>query len=141
MGRRDRLRTEKPRTENPIIHRDKLFGGQVTAEELHAKLAWGGANCSACPSPAAMRVQIFVALRDMSANLRRAVEIQVALGNIHTVPTALGPAVRTSYQFACHRCSPALERAAARGPSYAIVDIDRGPGPDRILVGVAAPVT
>lgn len=135
MGRRDRQ-------QNPIVHRSKLFGGRATAHELHAKLAWGGKPCSACGAPPAIRIQIFVALSDMSLALRLAVEAEIAAGRLHTMHSTAGPAVRTSVMMACSRCAPAAERAAANpsyAPSYAIVDIDRGPGEDKPVVGVILP--
>lgn len=124
------------RTNNPVVHRRKLFGGRVTAEELHHKLAWGGAKCSACSAPPAIRIQIFVALSDMSLDTRTAVEIQLALGKLHAVMTDRGKVIRTSLMFACTGCQQAAERAAAKGPSYAIVDISRGPGPENALIAV-----
>lgn len=119
-----------------IIHRRKLFGGRITAHEIHAKYAWNNRRCDACGGPTAIRVQIFVALRDMSAAVREAVEVEIALGRIHAKSTINGPAVRTSFMHACSGCSMAAERAAARGPSFAMIDIDRGPGVDKPVVGV-----
>lgn len=122
---------------NPIIHRDKLFGGRHTAEELHAKLAFGNHRCDGCGGPPAIRISVFVPLRDMALDLRLAVEFEISQGRINTVKTSAGLAVRTSFVHACKLCQPTAERAAARGaPSYAIVDIMRGPSPDQPLVQV-----
>lgn len=121
-----------------IIHRSKLFGGRMTAAELHAKYAWGGAKCSACGGPPAMRVQVFLVLADIEAGQRFVLLREIALGRIRAVRMGPGPAVKYSDAYACSRCSPALERQAARAPSYALIDIDRGPGPDNPVVGVIA---
>jgi hypothetical protein len=120
------------------LHRKKLFGGRMTAHEIHVKYAWHGRKCDGCGAPPAMRIQIFVALSDMEVKLREAVQVEIALRRVATKMTVLGTAVRTSFVHACAACGPAAERAAARGPSYAMVDIDRGPGPDRQVVGVIA---
>lgn len=120
-----------------IIHRRKLFGGRPAAE-VYAEDAWPGARCSGCGSShVVLRVQVFIALSDMSAQLRDRTRIELALRRVHPVRTKRGTAVRWSEQFACGNCRASLIRAAARGPSYAIVDIDEGPGPDVPIVGVA----
>ena len=46
------------------------------------------------------------------------------------------PHVRMTTAYACRACTPAMERVLARGPSWAVVEINRGPGPDRPVVGV-----
>lgn len=118
-----------------IIHRKKLFDGQYTAAELHAKLAYPrDARCGGCrTNRIAIRIQTFVHLSDIEANARHALEIEIALGRLHTVQLVHGPGVRTGLIYACHLCAPAAEIAAAKGPSYAVVDIDRGPGEDKII--------
>lgn len=123
--------------DNPIIHSTKLFGGRTTAMELHRKLAWKNHPCDGCGAKdTSLRVQTFVLLSDMSLDTRLAIEYQVSIGKLHTIKTPSGKAIRTGIQHACPRCSPALERAAAKGPSYAIVDIDRGPGEDKPMIQV-----
>jgi hypothetical protein len=51
------------------------------------------------------------------------------------VQTVHGPHIRLTTVYACKACTPAAEKVAAKAPSWAIVDIHRGPGPDRIGVG------
>ncbi len=120
-----------------ILHRRKLFGGRPAAE-VYAEDAWPGARCNGCGSShVTIRVQVFVALADMAADLRHRAMIELALKRVWPVKTKRGTAIRWSEQYACRLCQPALERAAARGYSFAIVDIDRGPGPEVPLVGVA----
>jgi hypothetical protein len=121
----------------PIIHREKLFGGRATAEELHAKLAFHGAACDGCKSPhVSIRIQVFIRIVDMNPSERIAVEEGIRLGMIKPVKLATGMAIMYSRVHACRLCSPAAERAAARGPSYAIVDIMRSPGAEKPLVSV-----
>jgi len=119
-----------------ILHRRKLFNGRPAAE-VYAEDAWPGARCGGCRSShVVLRVQVFIALADMSADLRHRAMFELALRRVHPVKTKRGTAVRWSEQFACRGCRAALIRAAARGPSYAIVDLDEGPGPDVPIVGV-----
>lgn len=130
MGRRDRR-------ENPIIHRTKLFGGTRTAMELHRELAWNNAKCNGCGSgETTLRASIYVALSDMSADTRMRIEYEIAMGRIKEVALASGPGILMSRQIACKGCQSNLERAAAKGPSYAVVDLDYGPRDDKPIVGV-----
>ena len=41
--------------------------------------------------------------------------------------------VRISITYACRRCQREFERALAKGPSWCIVEINRGPGPDKVV--------
>lgn len=45
------------------------------------------------------------------------------------------PHVRISTVYACQHCAVELERAVAKGPSWVVVDINRGPGADKIVTG------
>lgn len=122
-----------------IIHRRKNFGGVMTAEQVHAELAWWKNTCSACGAPPAMRIQVFILVKDLEPAVRAVAELEIAAGRLHTVPYQQGPALRVAKIYACVLCRKAAERAAARrAPSYAIVDIDRGPGPDSPIVAVPA---
>lgn len=47
------------------------------------------------------------------------------------------PYVRIGLQYSCSGCAPAMERALAKLPSWVIVEINRGPGPDNPIIGVA----
>ena len=123
---------------NPVIHRRKFFNGQVTPAELHAEMAWGKRRCVACGGAPAIRIQTFLLVSDLPVDARAIVEIEVAEGRLHTVKMDAGPAIRIGDVIACSLCRPAAERAAASGPSFAIVWRDTGPGPDRPSVAVPA---
>lgn len=118
-----------------IIHRTRLFGGRPAAE-VYAETAWPGAKCTGCGGPPALRVQLFVGLQDMEAGLRTKVLYEIAFKRIHTLRTKRGLSIRWSEAYACRLCAPALERVAARAPSYFLVDLERGPGPETPIVGV-----
>lgn len=122
-----------------IIHSEKLFQGRKTAEQIHRELAWGkNVKCEACGAPPAARIQTFVLLTDMSLHTQMAILFEVSQKRLHLVKFVAGQGVRTGVVHPCSSCLPSAERAAARGPSYAIVDIDRGPGPDAPIVQVVS---
>lgn len=125
-----------------IIHRKKLFDGRPAAE-VYAETAWPGLVCTGCGGkPPALRVQVFVALSDMSLTTREVVLYEIAFGRIRTVKTKRGLAIKTSEALACRLCQVALELSVARhAPSYAMIDFERTPGPENPIVGVIADVS
>lgn len=124
-----------------VIHRRKNFGGQETAEQVHAELAWYGEKCGACGGPPALKVRVYLVLADMTVQSREAVMFEIGLGRIAPIRGPRGWAVLWASKVACRNCAPALERAVARkAPSWAAVTFDRGPGPDSPIVGVVADV-
>lgn len=42
--------------------------------------------------------------------------------------------VRVGVSYACKECTPALERALAKGPSWVVCELHKGPGPERPIV-------
>lgn len=45
--------------------------------------------------------------------------------------------IRASVCYACRACAPTMERALAKGPSWAVVEINRGPDPtNRVAVAL-----
>ena len=126
---------------NPTIHRKKLFGGRATAEEMHAKYAFPpDAKCGGCGKRGGLQTRCIILApvdevkrRDPYFNLISEVNPQEFLRMI--MPTRYGPMIRISTSYACPMCTPALERAMAKAPDYCIVDIHRGVGKDKIVVG------
>lgn len=122
------------------IHLRKLFGGRMTAMDVHRKYAWHGARCQACHGPPDIRINSYLPLVEYR---RRVTEIGALLfgkGNPTqepaTYPTIYGPMVPVSVIYACGAHKQAAETAAARAPSYYLVEIDRGPGEDKVVVQV-----
>jgi hypothetical protein len=125
-----------------VIHRRKLFGGRYTAEEYHSKYAFPvGAKCQACGAPPITRVIVMAPLSEMrrrngaldalaSCSPQSLVEQLVQIDEGDGTPK---PYLRVSVVYACKQCSPALEREAAKAPSWCIVEINRGPGPDKVV--------
>jgi hypothetical protein len=127
------------------IHRKKLFGGRATAEEVHALHAFPiDAKCGGCSKGhGSLQTRVIVLapvsemrkrdpMMDMLADARPQDFLKMV------VQSKYGPLLRLNTAYACKACSPALEKAVAKGaPSWAVVDIHRGVGADRVQVQVA----
>ena len=123
-------------------HVSHLFDG-LTASEYHSKHAFPvGAKCSGCKTLRGLTTRIMVLfplaemkkidpLFDLVADKKPEVLAKTLVQTVH------GPHVRMSTVYACEQCCPAAEKAAAKGPSWAIVDIHRGPPKDRFMSGAA----
>jgi len=128
---------------NPIVHRTKLFGGVQTAQEVHAKLAFRQ-PCQApgCKNLPIVQAKMFMLHDDFIAQCPK-MAAAIALTNpdgsrtIPCVPMTFGPMVMFSKVAACRSHQRELEQAAARAPSYVLVEIDRGPGADKPMVQVS----
>lgn len=137
MGRQSQLRAERKRGET--IHRTKLFGGRQTAEEVHAKYGMK-LPCHACGKMPVIMIKTLM-LHDEFIKRDPVLASEIARTNpagpyVPTFPTTFGPMVLISKVTACKQHQRDLEKAAAKGPSYILVEIDRGPGADRAQVSV-----
>lgn len=130
---------EKGKNGKEVRHLTRFMEGRMTPEEAHR--AYGiRKSCYVCGKPAAIRIRVLVQLEEITKRNPEFVA-HVAATNpegpyIPTVPTRYGPMVKMSDVGACDNCKVEAERAAARGPSWAIVEIDRGPGADKTQVQV-----
>ena len=131
-----------------IRHRRKLFDGRYTAEEVHTSFAFPPhAQCQGCERPPTMRIIVMAPLDEMrkrNPEFDTVMELDPSffmqqLVKIRENPTdEVGkPYVKVSVVYACKRCTPRAEKAAAKAPSWCIVEINKGPGPDNPIVGVA----
>lgn len=59
-------------------------------------------------------------------------------GQVPIIEFTYGKFVKIGEMFACAMCRPTMEKAAAKGPSWVLVHIDRGPGPEKPVVQVVA---
>jgi len=133
------------------IHRTKLFGGRLTAEEYHAKYAFPvGAKCAGCGKGGSLTTRI-ISLAPLDEMRKRDPMVDYMAANKPTqlfstlVPIrgADGkpqPYLRIATVYACGACSTHAERAAAHGPSWCIVEINRGPGKDKVVSGYTGAV-
>lgn len=128
---------EKPTKKPQVLHSTKLFGG-TSAHQIHAELAWGNRACYFCKSPPAIRIKSLVTVKDLERMNPRLLVMLTAKygGQLPTVPTTEGHVLVISDITACSNCKVGAERSAAKHPSWIAVEIDRGPGEDKIIVQV-----
>lgn len=125
------------------IHRQKLFGGRRTAEEVHARYAFPiNARCSGCGMRPMTRALVMMEIKEAMKN--PAVQAIAAMGPEELMPHIVQikdsegmakPYFRVSVVYACKSCTPQMERQLAKAPSHCIVEINRGPGVDKIVAG------
>lgn len=134
-------RDKKPKAEK--IHRSKLFGGVATAQEVHAKYGFRQAcQATGCGATPVIQIKMFM-LHDEFVQRNPQMATMIAMSNpggkyIPCTPTTFGPMVRFSTVAACRTHQKDAEMAAAKAPSYVLVEIDRGPGADKPIVQVAS---
>lgn len=113
-----------------VIHVKKFDGGNRTPDEVHRQLAFGKKRCVGCGSdkPAVRFRTLCPADELMKRNPDVAATI-MALNRegpqLPTIDTKYGPMVLVADVVACDNCKGEAERAAAKGPSWLIVEIDR----------------
>lgn len=86
-----------------------------------------------------IEIKSMILVADLHPAIRSELQIRLAIGDKRMpqpFDTPDGPSLIAGRVFACANCAGAAERAAAQGPSTARVFIDRGPGPDKTVVGV-----
>lgn len=129
------------RPRGDVIHRSKLFGGVLTAQEVHARWGMRGPcgqpGCSHMP---VVQVRLFM-LHDEFVRRSPQMATMIAMSNpdgpfIPCSPTTFGPMVRFSTVNACRLHQRELEREAAKAPSYVLVEVDHGPGADKPMAQV-----
>lgn len=122
------------------IHIKKFMDGQISPQAFHAKHAFPpGAKCFGCKRSPITTIRVYAPVKDMLARdpmLKALSEADPTAFMQLVCPQGLfkEPMMLLSCLYACTTCTPAAEKAAAKGPSYCCVDIDRGPSPDRGFV-------
>jgi hypothetical protein len=113
-----------------VIHMKKFDGGRRTPDEMHRQEAYGPkAKCAMCKGKPAIRIRVLMQLAELVARSPEYVAGIVASNPegpfVPTIPTTYGPMVKVSDVFFCDICKTDGEKEAAKGPSWAIVEIDR----------------
>lgn len=135
MGRDSR------RKRGEVVHRSKLFGGVTTAQEVHAREALRGkCTIEKCPNLPVIQIKCLMLAADF-VKQAPTMAAAIAASNpdgpfVPTIPTTFGPMVKFSTVNACRTHQKEAETAAAKAPSWVLVEIDRGPGADRPIVQV-----
>lgn len=123
-------------------HRRAFMGGRMTAEQAHAQYAFPpAARCMGCGSNrpytrAIVMLEMKEALKNPSVSLLAQLAPEDILKQTVQIKGSDGkprPYFRVSVVYACKTCTPAMEKQLAKAPSHAIVEINRGPSPDRII--------
>lgn len=112
-----------------VLHMKKFDGGRRTPDEVHREYALGNKRCVICKGPPAIRIRVLVQLSELQIRSPDYV-IAIAASNpdgpyVPTIPTKYGPMVKISDVCFCDLCKVDGEKEAAKGPSWAIVEIDR----------------
>jgi hypothetical protein len=129
------------------IHRKKLFGGRYTAQEVHQQYAFPmNAKCP-CGARPLIRAIVMAELSEMKKinplfdeALNAVVQLspEMVTNNLVQIKGSDGrptPYIRVGIAYSCARCRPTMEKALAKTPSHFIVEINRGPTPDKTVTG------
>lgn len=124
-----------------VIHRKRLFDGKMTAEEVHSKYGFPRhAKCAGCGAPPLIRGIVLMEFAEARKNpmidqllLARPEALLEQIVQIKGSDGKPSPYFRVSIAYACKRCAPTMERTLAKAPSHCIVEINRGPGPDKMI--------
>lgn len=134
---------EAPAKKREVLHRKRFMGGRETPNEVSRRLGIAK-QCIVCKRPGAIRIRVFMPLDEAmqrAPNLIAAIMASNPDGpKVPTVKFKDGSTVRefikASDSAFCDHCKVEAERTAATAPSWAVVEIDRGPK-DTVQVGVA----
>jgi len=114
--------------EKKIRHVKKFMDGKMTPDEAHR--AYGiRKDCYVCGQPAAIRIKVLYPYDDFMRDCHE-LAVAIMMSNpdgeyVPTISTTEGRMVKISDVGACDMCRVEAERAAANGPSWAVVEIDR----------------
>jgi hypothetical protein len=122
----------------------RFMNGAITPQEYHAANAFGpDAHCAGCAGKPSVRAIVMIPYDEaikrgyVPPGHEASAEVLSRVVLLRSSSGAAEPHVRLSKAYACPMCQPAFERELARAPSWAVVDINRGPDPsNRVLVGV-----
>jgi len=121
-----------------VQFKKKFMDGRMSPEDVHQRLAFKpGSRCLYCSKPPMTRATVLAPLDEVKKRDPSIQDLSLARPDLFLamlVQTKHGPHVRISEVYSCKECTPALEKAVAKHPSWCIVDFDRGPGADRIVV-------
>ena len=119
--------------------RNKFMGGQMTPEEFHNSVAFPvGAACAICGAPPATQ---YTSFGEESELLKRIPALAILKTSdperYQSIRLVIkeGAYLRTGISYSCKQCEKTADQAAAKHPTWAFVRIDRGPSPDKIVVG------
>ena len=119
----------------------RFMDGRATPQQVHGAWAFKpGAHCLACSRRPVTSVRIFWPIDELvrrDPQFATLLQADPAMVMQMVVQMSDGKHyVRVSSALACPQHSSYLEKVAAKAPSWAVVDINRGPDPtNRVVVG------
>lgn len=125
-----------------VIHRRQFMGGRKSVEQVHSDLAFPpGAKCGGCGKRPYVRGITMAPLKEVLTRSEAFAQTAMCLpeevmANVVQLRGSDGkpePFLRLGVQLACKSCAPAMERALAKMPSWVLVEINRGPAPERVI--------
>ena len=121
------------------IHRKQFMDGRMTPQEAHSRWAFPiGAKCAGCGGAPLITIRTFAEEDEMLKRDPRLKILQMADPEKYgamQMRTKMGKYLRIAEVYACARCGPEAERAAAKHPSWCFADICRGPEALKLVVG------
>jgi hypothetical protein len=134
MGKDAKLRRER----NKVVHIrkfDTVHG--MTPQQMHVEALGRKCPCGldACCSAISFAPLAEFARSDHGLAMLGQIMARNG-GSPPVVEFTYGKFVKIGETFSCEMCRPAMEKAAAMGPSWVQVEIRRGPGPSRPSVQV-----
>jgi len=112
----------------------------MTPQEFHQTYAFKpGDKCNGCGGRPLIRIHSYgdcKIMMDRDPALTVLKNERPDLFEDMILKSAWGPMFRIAEAFACKSCAPEAERAAAKHPDWVYVWVDRGPDPDKIVIGL-----
>jgi len=122
-----------------VLHRRKFMDGKMSPEEAHQRYGIPPHARCACGARPLITCRIFMPLDEVVKRQGTFVGLMLAgkeeelysmlLETIH------GTFVRVSTAYACKQHEKDLDLAAAKAPSWCLVEFNRGPGAEKIVIG------
>lgn len=122
-----------------IIHRRTFMDGRMTPRDLHNAVLFTGKKCQSCTRPPEYVLRVFAQEKEMIARdpslLTFAALNPEKYAQMRVLTFKEGPWLRISEVLSCGHCFKDAQKAAAKGPSWTLVEIDRGPDEAKPMVG------
>lgn len=122
-----------------IIHRKTFMDGRMSPKDLHNAVLFTGKKCQTCTRQPEYILRSFAEEAEMlkrDPNLYALMQSRLDLYlQMRVTNFKGGPWLRIAETYACGQCFKDAQKAAAKGPSWVLVEIDHGPKEIRAMVG------
>lgn len=117
----------------------KFMDGRETPQEFWENNAFPKDAKCLCGRRPSMKATTFAPLDEV---IKRDPIFAAAYASAHPMMNTIlvhtivgGTHVRLATAYACRSCGPEMEKALAKGPSWCVIDFQRGPGAEKPTVG------